>query len=240
MSKHTIHKNYLYFLDDLEYSKLLKKKIIFIRHANSLCNSYKGTVSERRIDKSLLDSPLTELGKTQSLELQKQLLDISDTIDLVVSSSLSRAMETAALIFKDRKIKLLDILGETVGGWGDVGQTYLKRLSRNNYFKEIKWDLSESNYGIGDLWEKNDLWELVNEGDNLLARPYETLESTNNRIKLFWKWLANNTNGYHRIAIITHSKLLGRPENNYGILLSRAKLINRGFNNCECVEVNFI
>ena len=66
MSTHTLSRNNLYFIDDIEYSKLLTKKIIFIRHANSLCNSYKGTVSQRRVDKSLLDSPLTELGKTQS------------------------------------------------------------------------------------------------------------------------------------------------------------------------------
>jgi broad specificity phosphatase PhoE len=237
-SIHIIHRNDLGFLNDMEYTKLISKKVIFIRHANSLCNSYKGTVSQRRVDKSLLDSPLTELGKTEALQLKEELWD-SNKIDLVVSSSLSRAMETAGLVFKDRTIKLLDILGETVGGWGDVGLGYEERLSRNSYLKTIQWDRSETSYGIGDRWERNKLWDLIDEGDILLARPYENLESTNKRIRLFWKWLANNTDGSNRIAVVTHSKLLGRPENDYGILLSRAKSINKEFRNCEMVETNF-
>jgi len=122
----------LFFLKDIEYNVLKTKQIIFIRHGNSRCNSYKGTISQRRLDKNLLDSALTPLGRTQAENLRKELWDI-DTIDLVLSSPLSRAMETASIIFKNRKIKILDILAEVVGGWGDVGQLYENSLYRNTY-----------------------------------------------------------------------------------------------------------
>ena len=237
-STYTINRTDLYFLNDVEYSRLKTKKIIFIRHANSKCNSYKGTVSERRVDKDLLDSPLTELGKTEALQLKKELWD-SDKIDLVVSSPLSRAMETAGLVFPDRDIKLLNILAETVGGWGDVGLLYEDRLCRNSDLSTIRWDKSDMTYGVGDSWHTNKLWNLIDEGGLKNARPYENIESTNNRIQLFWKWIAN-TEGYNSIAVITHSKLLGRPTNDYGILLSRAKSTNKEFKNCELVETNFI
>ena len=222
----------------IEYNVLKTKQIIFIRHGNSQCNSYKGTISQRRIDKNLLDSALTPFGRTQAENLRKELWDI-DTIDLVLSSPLSRAMETASIIFKDKKVKILDILAEVVGGWGDVGQLYENRLYRNTYLKNIVWDNSNKNYGIEDRWEKNDLWNFIDEGEFKDARPYESNESAKQRIHLFWKWIANYTEGRSRIAVGGHSKLFGRIENDYGILLSRAKLINREFKNCEMVEINF-
>ena len=148
-------------------------------------------------------------------------------------------METASIIFKNRKIKILDILAEVVGGWGDVGQLYENRLYRNTYLKNILWDNSNKNYGIEDRWEKNDLWNFIDEGEFKDARPYESGESAKQRINLFWKWIANYTEGRSRIAVVGHSKLFGRIENDYGILLSRAKFINREFNNCEMVEINF-
>jgi len=235
---YSLTKKDLFFLKDIEYNVLKTKQIIFIRHGNSQCNSYKGTISQRRIDKNLLDSALTPFGRTQAENLRKELWDI-DTIDLVLSSPLSRAMETASIIFKNRKIKILDILAEVVGGWGDVGQLYENRLYRNTYLKNILWDNSNKNYGIEDRWEKNDLWNFIDEGEFKDARPYESNESAKQRIHLFWKWIANYTEGRSRIAVVGHSKLFGRIDNDYGILLSRAKFINREFKNCEMVEINF-
>ena len=77
------------------------------------------------------------------------------------------------------------------------------------------------------------------EGEFKDARPYESNESAKQRIHLFWKWIVNYTEGCSRIAVIGHSKLFGRIENDYGILLSRAKFINREFKNCEMVKINF-
>jgi len=82
---YSLTKKDLFFLKDIEYNVLKTKQIIFIRHGNSQCNSYKGTISQRRIDKNLLDYALTPLGRTQAGNLRKELWDI-DTIDLVLTS----------------------------------------------------------------------------------------------------------------------------------------------------------
>ena len=232
---YTIKRTELYFLSDLEYDKLKNKKISFIRHGNSLGNSYKGTLTEQRLDKSLIDSPLTDLGREQA-SLLKGKLNNNTEYDIILSSPLSRAMETASIVFPDRKIKILNILAEVTGGWGDVGLEVDKRLLRNINLKRIDWDLSDINYDLGEKWQNNKLWSYIDEGDYKECRPYESDDSAQCRIRQFWKWILERA--YDNIVVVGHSKLFGRPQNHYGILLNRALECNREFRNCEMLVVN--
>ena len=230
-----IRRSELYFLSDLEYRKLKNKTISFIRHGNSIGNSYKGTLTEQRLDKGLIDSPLTDLGREQASVLRGKLNN--NSYDMIISSPLSRAMETASIVFPNRKIKILNILAEVTGGWGDVGLEFDKRLERNSDLKKIDWDLSEMNYDLGEKWQDNKLWSYIDEGGYKESRPYETDDSAQCRIHEFWKWILEID--YSNIVVVGHSKLFGRPQNHYGILLNRALKCGREFRNCEMVVVKF-
>ena len=230
-----IKRSELYFLSDSEYNKLKNKTISFIRHGNSLANSYTGTLTEQRLDKSLIDSPLTDLGREQASLLKGKLNN--NKYDIIISSPLSRAMETASIVFPNKKIKILNILTEVTGGWGDVGLEFNKCLSRNSDLKKIDWDLSEINYDLGEKWLNNKLWSYIDEGGYKECRPYESEHSAQCRIRQFWKWVLERD--YSNIVVVGHSKLFGRPENKYGILLDRALECDKEFRNCEMVIVKF-
>ena len=76
------------------------KQIILIRHGHSLGQNAKNDGKNRKTDQSLIDAGLSSKGKTQARNLPKA-FDISN-IPLIVSSPLTRALQTAAIIFKNR------------------------------------------------------------------------------------------------------------------------------------------
>lgn len=91
-------------------------KIYFIRHGETLWNTLK-------IFQGTSNSPLTEKGRNQAIQLGKKLKDINFT--KFYSSPLGRTIETSELILKDRdiKIELIDEFREiSVGNMEGVGR----------------------------------------------------------------------------------------------------------------------
>ena len=72
-------------------------KFIFVRHGRTHFN-------EIRLTQGWCDSPLSKVGQAQVLDMRRQLLQIP--ITKAYSSNLGRAVETASLLLKDRKIEL--------------------------------------------------------------------------------------------------------------------------------------
>ena len=127
-------------LSDEEYTRLRSKSVLFVRHAESVYQADERPFQAKCADKSLLDSALTPLGHRQAAELGRALAqqhmdgggDGQNAYDLIVSSPLSRCMQTAALAFSgrsDRDIMVLQALTEKVDSYGDVSRPLTQRLA---------------------------------------------------------------------------------------------------------------
>lgn len=81
------------------------------------------------------DSPLTDLGKLQAIWLRDRIKDLH--IDVIYSSPVGRAFNTAKIVKGDKEIPLLthDGLKEiNIGGWEGLNQDQMKELGEDNYY----------------------------------------------------------------------------------------------------------
>ncbi len=105
----------LFTREKTDYQNIFKwKQYIFyiIRHGEALHNEikYNGNFFAQRKRLFLNDPPLSEKGKYESIIAGKKLKQILEKIDLVITSSMSRAIETALLMFPKEK-KIIPIIG---------------------------------------------------------------------------------------------------------------------------------
>lgn len=84
-------------------SSIPKKIIILVRHGQSLGQSAKEDGKNRKTDKSLVDAKLSNKGLRQA-SLLSTTMDIS-RVQLIVSSPLTRAFQTAVIAFKNRDVE---------------------------------------------------------------------------------------------------------------------------------------
>jgi phosphohistidine phosphatase SixA len=88
--------------------KKMKKTFYFVRHAEATHNRdskiYHEFYSGKNLSDEYLDSPLTEKGIEQCKILKEQLQEKLPIPDLIISSSLSRAIQTARISYPDREI----------------------------------------------------------------------------------------------------------------------------------------
>ncbi|MGI9379041.1 MAG: histidine phosphatase family protein [Methyloligellaceae bacterium] len=78
-------------------------QIHFIRHGQSIFNEI---FNRDGIDPGITDAPLTQIGKQQAQEA-KQKLDQID-VEMVITSPLSRAIETTQIIFPEHRLIRID------------------------------------------------------------------------------------------------------------------------------------
>ena len=121
------------------------KKLYFIRHGESVANAEKWHSGR-------IDSPLTEKGRQQASRAGKKASAQGLSVDLIVSSPLSRAFETAKIIAKElgypeERIQLNPILVER-----DYGE-----LSGKLWAPDIDMD------GIADIETSEELTVRANE-----------------------------------------------------------------------------
>ena len=120
-------------------------RIFIVRHGESIAN-------KQGIHQGHMDSPLTELGLEQAKKLAKRLKD--EKFDLVYSSDLSRAYNTAKEIMKyhDNEIIIDELLREiNKGEWtGKLKEELNLDLLKGKYFKK-KFPNGES---IIDFWNR--------------------------------------------------------------------------------------
>jgi broad specificity phosphatase PhoE len=81
------------------------KKLLLIRHGESVGQAAKSNGWDRKNDLRLLDCALTRKGESQALGVSKLFSEEDrDAIELVVSSPLQRALQTALLAFPEKNI----------------------------------------------------------------------------------------------------------------------------------------
>ncbi|CAN0042125.1 unnamed protein product, partial [Phaeothamnion confervicola] len=82
----------------------LSQVVYFIRHGQSLANTVWGE-GNAKFDPSLRDSPLTEKGKSQARRLQNVVGGLD--VQLIISSPLTRTLQTACLAFENESTPII-------------------------------------------------------------------------------------------------------------------------------------
>lgn len=83
-------------------------QLIFIRHAESVYNAYKKVWWCG--DPGVIDAPLSPKGERQALRTAASIAD--KDVEVVFASPLTRALQTAALLFPGKRIVALPLLRE--------------------------------------------------------------------------------------------------------------------------------
>jgi broad specificity phosphatase PhoE len=159
------------------------KPVILIRHGQSTFNLHYERTGE---DPGHVDARLTPLGEQQALEARAAVA--GDLVDLVICSPLTRALQTAHLIFgaRDVPIHVTCHHRERLESSCDVGRT---PAALKQDFPQLAFD------HLGDPW-----WHHV-PGDD---RPFvtEPVELFDDRVASFRTWLADHE--AERIAVVGH------------------------------------
>ncbi len=123
------------------------KKVYFVRHGEAEHNLAKEYSDE--------DSMLTAVGRQQALQAAQEVKQLDDTIDLIISSPMLRALETAEIIagellFPLERIEKDERLWELrLGGFVGEKDTPENRQKRNEHF--LTRDNEMGIEWIGDL-----------------------------------------------------------------------------------------
>ena len=225
-----------------DYETLRHKEILFVRHCESTYQTTKFSPPNTprdiiKCDPLYKDAELTELGKVQAAELGARLAVNGFQPDLIVSSPLTRCLETAALVFPAAflsataaaptpKLKVLsELLPEIVHSWGDTGRSLgaiidggVERAPFDQICREPKPQLepfrgaeSKSRFqkvGCSPTGMRRGCrWQLK----SFDGRPEEDRRNAKLRCALVWRWLCENR-PEERIAVFTHSKLIKASE----------------------------
>jgi broad specificity phosphatase PhoE len=151
----------------------------FLRHGQSVGN-------ERRIAQGQVDFPLTDVGRAQAARAAHWLED--QEIDLILSSSLRRAVETAEIVASHLELDGVEIRPELLEI--DVG-----------LFSGLRWDEVEEQYPQEQRSFFRHWWDGV--------PGAETSEALYDRGQQVWRLLFDyGRQGSSRILTITHSGLL--------------------------------
>jgi len=177
----------------------MKKKIYLIRHAQSEANA----ATDLDNPNSYYDARLTNLGKDQTLKTRKKLVNVN--FDLMISSPLTRTLQTFSLIFPKpiNNTIVLPLVREHLDHSCDVGRQpeTLKREFPH-------FDLSS----LKEFWWNND--KLIKEK----AINQESIEDLDVRVEKFKKWIYQREE--QTIAVISHGTFISR-------------IIGFHLNNCE-------
>lgn len=220
-----------------EYLKLVGKKLIFIRHAESLYQTSDATFGEKVVDVTLKDSKLSARGRLQACQLGTAIeREVGvNSLDLVVCSSLSRSMQTAALAFGSRSNRVICInhcFSEKVDSWSDVERDVDECIEEHVELRGFLWHKTRSRRCVlpdGSPMQRR--WGLDN------GYPFERESTAMDRVKRCWQWLSDRKEG--TIAVVTHSKLLGRENACYGLLYFDPSVAMKMFDNVEMIIVTF-
>lgn len=155
-----------------------KKTVILIRHGQSL-GQIASTREARRVDKRLTDCGLTKLGIQQATSLRNDNINNNGLIDLVVSSPLTRALQTALLGFPGKPILIAYDLRE-------VGSMIPENIPRpiSKVIKDLVQNDEETKALIDYTTLQPDKWPNRHDTPPKVVRK--------DRIRQFFVWLARN------------------------------------------------
>ena len=186
---------------------MASKTVLCIRHGESTFNSAVGSGGEG--DPLHYDAPLSERGEEQVRAARKALRDLA--IDLVVTTPLTRALQTASGLFADHPssptILVESMHSERVENSCDVGR-HPGLLAKD--FPSFAFD------HLPDVW-----WHAHDQPDGrgICVEPIDRVET---RVEAFRQFLMQRPERV--IAVVGHGTFFH-------------KLTGRALGNCEVVEV---
>ena len=177
----------------------MSKLLYLIRHGYALHNELflkSGLNPQIFRSSEVLDSPLTQYGHDQSIQLGYN-WEKKHEVELVVVSPLMRTLETAMNIFGDTNIPIISL-------------EFLREypLGRDTCNKRSNIDFLENKFPKIDF-------NNLEHNEDILWRPdtMETIESLENRINTMKKYLLNRQE--KNIAIVGHSSFIGHLKDNH-------------------------
>lgn len=180
----------------------MPRLVHLIRHGQSTFNALQDVTGQ---DPMIIDAPLTPLGHQQAAERGKALAGAR--YDLIISSPLTRAIQTARGIFGNNAPHVIDPLHREWVNWScNIGRPAAELAVD---FPDLDFDHLEGNW-----------WHVdghVNE-NGIICEPHESLLQ---RVAAFQAMLASRRED--RIAVIGHGDFFSR-------------VVGYGMKNCECVE----
>ena len=166
------------------------KKLHCIRHGEGWHN-VNFTLYGRNAyyDRNKQDPSLTKLGIKQAEELGKKWVE-KENIELIVTSPLTRCIETMNNIFEDTKIPIvcLEYIREYPASLQYSNRRKNESILKDKY-KNINFSLVSNE---DSLWDNN--------------KKYETLNQLNYRTQMFENFIANRPE--KNIAVVSHSTFL--------------------------------
>jgi broad specificity phosphatase PhoE len=223
-----------------------KKKIVFLRHGCTYMNEYLGDgpsfgapnfsdVFEASQIHKFRDSPLSERGIGQAKKLQKSRPDFVQDLDLVVTSPLTRALQTYELGVKnhlrnDIPVIALPHASERLYLISDQGRS-AKELQKEFPYVDFEtgFETNAAEEG-GDKWwyqhQRDDRyaeWRPTGKGQRY-ACPGEPEHAFEERMLRLLKWLEDRPES--KIAVVCH----------WGVI---DWMLGMDFDNCQWREVSF-
>lgn len=200
------------------FERLRSKNIVVLRHTQSTYQAKSFGAENIQRNRDYLDAQLTELGKVQAAGLAVRLALGGFRPQLVVSSPLTRCMQTAVLAFPaeflpghQADVKVLSqLLPEIVHSWGDTGCPLDEICDKHPQLERFRKAESASRFQHVDCdpsqGSRPRRWELQPAGN-----PVEQRCNAKRRAALVWRWLSENR-PEQNIAIVTHSKMINEGE----------------------------
>ncbi len=180
----------------------MTKRIHLIRHGQSTFNAH---YEREGVDPMHFDARLTEVGR-QQVAAARAMLDAVE-LELIVTSPLTRAIETTIGLFGDRNVPILveALHRECLGASCDVGRSPAELAAE---FAALGFD------HLPEIW-----WHDAGERDpaGFALEPHDSLTE---RIAAFRDWLASRPE--RAIAVVGHGTFFFH-------------LTGRYFANCEVV-----
>ena len=226
---------------------LKSKQLYFVRHTESQYQVIRDAKewSEVRHMEQLQDPSLTTVGVMQAAGVGHDMAQEHIRPDLIVSSPLTRCLQTAALAFpdvflsnrEDCTLQMCSLLPEKVDSYGDCERRIATVIEEKPELYLFEHTMSQSCYQKKNQDDKLDQiysprWELATDDKNEFPFPSESKESARKRVALFWRWLAERPEQV--IAVVTHSKLVKK---HYQICMLGNSV--EEFHNGDCIHVVF-
>ena len=202
-----------------------KKVIYFVRHGESITNIAFNETGTKLV---CFDPPLSAKGRKQARLCAKELMELEKEFDLIISSPLTRAIETCKLYLKKsnqkkREINIMKSARERLITCDDIGSSkyvLMKKFTNLKFIEEMEneevfsIDFSKKNRYFNftakiKVWYTEKFKTTKEVCHSFLENPWrESLKELDERVKTFKQFLMERSE--KRILVFTHGDFLSQ------------------------------